>query len=120
MLVPTATPLNLCAGVLRVRGGTHVCVPYIPALWFRPKTKRRSPRILRRGGACPSRIRARAAAGGASPSPTVTLGSYYFKGSIPRGAHKAQLAALRGAGKREIKRLLAAAKSENAKAEAAK
>lgn len=39
---------------------------------------------------------------------------------IPRGAHKAQLAALRGAGKREIKRLLAAAKSENSEAEAAK
>ena len=43
---------------------------------------------------------------------------------IPRGAHKAQLAALRGIGKREIKRLLAEAKNSaapaNEEAEAAK
>lgn len=38
---------------------------------------------------------------------------------IPRGAHKAQLAALRGAGKREIKRLLAETKKAEAKAAAA-
>ena len=37
---------------------------------------------------------------------------------IPRGAHKAQLAALRTAGKREVKRLLAEAKKAEAKAAA--
>lgn len=38
---------------------------------------------------------------------------------IPRGAHKAQLAALRSAGKREVKRLLADAKKAAAKPSAA-
>ena len=38
---------------------------------------------------------------------------------IPRGAHKAQLAALRGIGKREIRRLLADAKKAEAKPETA-
>ena len=37
---------------------------------------------------------------------------------IPRGSHKAQLAALRAAGKREVKRLLAEAKKAEAKAAA--
>jgi len=38
---------------------------------------------------------------------------------IPRGAHKAQLAALRSAGKREVRRLLAEAKKAEAKSASA-